>query len=236
VADESGGKVKLVGTQPFVSGQVKADIAELQKALSAAKPEKKDIKRAKVLAVAIGLNAEAMGEKGEAAAIREQAGKVVEELAKENLAGAKEAAKALTTAKAATGGASVDLIKTALFDTDPTVNDWDRDLTMQLFKTARAGGQGIESNIKKWSEKAPVGKDVDTAAQQAQKAAVIGQVLQRMSAPKDKAGGDWKKYASEMEKASEDALDAANKKDGKAMQAAFSRLDKACTNCHEKFK
>ena len=49
-------------------------------------------------------------------------------------------------------------------------------------------------------------------------------------------GGDWKKIAGDMEKAAEEALAAAENKDGKAMQAAFSRLDKACTVCHEKYK
>jgi hypothetical protein len=238
VAADENGKVKLVGTEKFVKDLLKADITELQSALSPAEPKKPALKRARVLAVVIGLNAEATGDKGEAAAIREQAGKVVDAIANEKLAEAKEAAKALTTAKEATGAKPVDLIKVGLFDSDPTTNDWDRDLTMQLFKTPRAGGLGIETNVKKWSGKAPVGKDVDVAAQQAQKAAIIGMTLQRMSAPKDKKekGSEWKKLAEDMQKASEDALVAADKKDGKAMVDAFSRLDKACTVCHEKFK
>lgn len=232
LADE----VSLVGTEKEVTALIKADIADLQKALSPAKPERKDIKRAKVLAMVIALNAKALGGKGESAAIAEQALKVAEALAKEDgLAEAKEAAKALTTAKTATG-ASGDVVKAALFDNDPTVKDWDRDLAMQLFKTPRAGGLGIESKIKAWAEKAPVGKDTELAANFAQKVGVIGQALQAVAPPSGKGADEWKKLATDMQTASQEAVAAAAKKDGKAMMAAFGRIDKACTVCHEKFK
>ena len=234
-ADEAGGRVKLVGSEQQVGDFLKADIADLQKALSAAKPEKKDLKRARVLAVVIGLNAEALGSKGEVAAVREQAGKVLESLAKDDLDGAKEAAKGLTTVKTATGAKQPELVR-YLFDDDPAVKDWDRDLTMQLFKTPRAGGMGIEAKLKSWAEKAPIGKDVDLAIPYAQKSAVVAIALQKMTPPKGKAATEWKKYAVDMQTASEEAMAAAAKKDGKAMLAAFGRLDKACTICHEKFK
>src|SRR5260221_12408048 len=69
---DKAGAVKLVGEKKDVSDLLKSDIAELQKALSAAKPEKKDLKRARVLAVVIALNAQALGD-DETMAICEQA-------------------------------------------------------------------------------------------------------------------------------------------------------------------
>jgi len=234
---EESGKVKLIGKNGDVVKLIEADTDELNKTLSPAKPDKKDLKRAKVLAVVIGLNAQALGSgNAEAAAMHEQAGKVLAALNKDDgLAEAKEAAKALKTAKAGTG-ATVDLVK-GLFDEDPTVKDWDRDLVMQLFKTTRAGGLGIESKIKSWSEKAPAGgKDMDLAANYAQKSAVIGMALQRMTAPKGKPAAAWQKLAKDMQVASEEAMEAAAKKDGKALMIAFGRVDKACTICHEQYK
>lgn len=233
VAADEAGKVKLVGgDQKYVGDLVEADIKALNDLLSANPPKKPQIKQARVLAIVIGLNAEAAGNK----AVRAHAGKVVEALADEKLAEAKEAAKALVSAKG-DGAASGDIIKSGLFDKDPTTNDWDRDLAMQLFKTSKAGGLGIEGNIKnKWVGKAPVGKDVDVARAHAQKAAVIGLALQQMGPPKGKPDADWKKYAADMTKAADEAAAAAKKNDGKAMVAAFNQLDKACTNCHEKYK
>ncbi len=229
------GSVKLVGDKGDVENLVKADVAELQKLLSEAKPEKKKIKQARVLAVVIAMNAEALG--GDSAAVRDQAAKVAEALAKDDgLKEAKEAAKGLTTVKTPSG-AHGDPIKT-LFDDDPNVRDWDRDLIMQLFKTPRAGGLGIESKVKAWAEKAPVGKDMDLAATYAQKCAVVGQVLQRINQPKGKpiSEADWKKYAADMSAAADEAMKAAKSKDGKAVMNAFGKVDKACTVCHEKAK
>lgn len=235
-ADEAGA-VKLIGNEKAVSELVQADVKELQSILSAGAPEKKNLKRAKVLAMVIGLNTQAIG-KGEAMAIHDQAGKVLEALGKDDLAAAKEASKAMTTAKNG-GGKAHDVVK-GMFDADPTVNDWDRDLVMQLFKTPRAGGIGIENKIKAWAEKAPVGKDLELAANYAQKSAMIGLALQRMAPPakQKQLTADWKKLAEDMTSASEEAykLASAEKKDGKALMASMSRIDKACTVCHEKFK
>jgi hypothetical protein len=232
-ADE--GAVKLVGEKGKVTALVDADIDALNTLLSpnAGAIKKPQIKQARVLAIVIGLNAEAVGDK----AVRNAAGAVVAALADDKLDEAKEAAKAMKTKKAVAGG-NVDLVKTGLFDKDPATNDWDRDLAMQLFKTARAGGLGIEGKVKDWSGKPPVGKDLESAAVYAQKAAMIGQVLQKMTPPKDKklSEAEWKKWASDMTTAAEEAMTAAQKRDGKATMAAFSRVDKACTVCHEKAK
>src|SRR5258706_14728487 len=53
--------VKLFGASADVKKLTAADISDLQKTLGAAKDEKKDGKRAKVLAIVIGLSAQATG-------------------------------------------------------------------------------------------------------------------------------------------------------------------------------
>jgi hypothetical protein len=229
--------VKLVGEKNAVGKLIAADIDLLKKALSAPKPEKKDQKRARVLAVVIGLNAQAVGN-DESKAIFEQVYKVAHALAQEDgLADAKKAVAAVGVSKSPTGEKTGDIVK-FLFDEDPTVKDWDRDLAMQLFKTPRAGGLGFESKIKDWSESAPkAAKDLETAAGIAQRTAVIGMALEKMTAPKkSKPGTDWKKYSQDLQAASADALKAAGSKDSKALQASLARMDQACTVCHEKTK
>jgi hypothetical protein len=227
-ADEAG-NVKLIGSAKDVNKLIKDDAAELQKALSDSKPKPKDRKRAQLLAVVIALNAKALGAEG--AGIQAQATKIAEALAKgdDGMATAKKEAAKLLSAKA--DGAAGDAIKT-LKDED---GSWDRDLAMQLFKTARAGGLGIEGKVKSWSEKAPASKEMETAAAYAQKCAVVGMILDQMSPPKDKkvSAADWKKYADDMTAASADAMKAAKNGDGKAVASAFSRVDRACTVCHE---
>ncbi len=232
-ADE-GGKAKLIGSAKDVSKLIGDDAADLQKALSAAKPAAKDVKRARMLAVVIALNAQALGGNGMAA--REQAVKVAEALAKgdEGLADAKKAAAAITTTKSPGSGAIGDPVKT-LMDDDPATKDWDRSLAMQLFRLPRMGGLGIESKIKIWVEKPPAGKDMDMAASFAQKAAVVGEALQEMSPPKDKkvAAEQWKKFASDLTNSAEEAFKAAKSGNRDAVKSAFGRVDQSCVACHE---
>lgn len=228
------GKVKLVGEKPVVNNYIKADIAALKAALD--KGELKDKKRARVLAVVIGLNAQAIGG-DEGAAMYEQAYKVADALAQDDAAKAKGLAGDMGKSAKPSGDKMGDIVK-FLFDDDPTVKDWDRDLTMQLFKTPRAGGFGYEQKIKDWAEAPPkAAKDFELAAGIAQRSAVIGMALEKMTAPKKaKPGTTWKKYAEDMQNASVDVMKAAEKKDGKALQAALNRVDAACTICHEKTK
>src|SRR5262245_17716709 len=88
VAADEAGKVKLVGgDQKYVGDLVEADIKALNDLLSANPTKKPQLKQARVLAIVIGLNAEAAGNK----AVRTQAAKVVEALADEKTAEAKEA-------------------------------------------------------------------------------------------------------------------------------------------------
>ncbi len=232
-ADE-GGKTKLIGSAKDVSKLIGEDSAELKKALSAAKPSKKDLKRARLLAIVVAMNAEALGENG--AAQREQAVKVAEALAKgdEGIADAKSAAAALTTAKSPGGGTVSDPVKTMM---DEDTKDWDRELAMQLFKASSAGGLGIEAKFKYWlNTKPPTEKDMDIAASFAQKSAVVGMILQRMAAPKDKGitPDDWKKFSANLTSSAEDAMKAAKGRDAKATLAAIGRVDQACTACHDK--
>ncbi len=220
------GAVKLFGSASDVKKMTATDISDLQKILSASKVAKKDAKRAKVLAVVIGLNAEASGNM----AMAEQAGKVLDALKEDNTGAAKTAAAGLTSASGA--GKSVDLVK-YLYDND--AKDWDRDLTMQLFKTPRAGGFGIESKIKKWGEDGVKEGDLSALASAAQKCAVIGSAAEKMEPPPDKKQNkaDWTKYAKDLQTASMQAM---NAKDAKSAKTAIDRMDKACTSCHEMFK
>ncbi len=235
VADDSK-PVKLAGSPKVLNDVLKKDVEELQKALSAAKPEKKDIKRAKVLALVVGLTAQSLAESPEHSGLSAQAAKVLSALGADSLAKAKEAAQGLSSPSSGGDGNKADLVKMALFDSSE--NDWDRDLSMQLFKTVRAGGQGIESKIKAWSEKAPSGKDGESVVPFAHRTAVVAAALQQMGPPKGKSGDEWKKFAADMQSAAEQILELASKDkpDGKSLVQAFNRLDHACTVCHEKFK
>jgi|DewCreStandDraft_4_1066084.scaffolds.fasta_scaffold144515_1 hypothetical protein len=227
--------VKLGGSQKVLQSVLQKDIEELQQALSAPKPEKKNLKRAKMLALVVGLTAKSLGSDGEHAAMAAQAGKILSALGSDNLAAAKDGAKALGTSKSV-DSAQIDLIKAALYDSSE--KDWDRDLSMQLFKTVRAGGLGIESKIKAWSEKAPTGKDLDLVVPFAHRTAVVAAALKEITPPKGKSADEWKKYASDMHAAAEQVLELASKEkpDAKSLVQAFNRLDHACTVCHEKFK
>lgn len=222
-ADEPS--VKLFGDKAKVAGYLKEDIAELQKILGAAKIEKKDVKRAKVLAMVIGMNAQATGNMG----AHEAAGKVLAALKAEDNGAAKTAAGGFASAGS---GKAQNLVK-HMFDDDS--KDWDRDLVMQLFKTPRAGGQGIESKIKKWAEDGVKAGDVAAVNAAGQKSAVIGAAIEQMDPPPAKKGfkSDWIKFAKDMQAAAEEA---ANAKDAKGAQAALGKIDAACTKCHEKFK
>lgn len=220
------GAVKLFGSPGDVKKMTDADIADLQKILSAGKVAKKDAKRATVLAVVIGLNGQASGNM----ALNEQAGKVLAALADENTADAKKAAAGLSSASG--GGKAVDVVK---YLYDNSAKDWDRDLTMQLFKTPRAGGFGIESKIKKWGEEGVKATDLPAVASAAQKCAVIGAAAEKMEPPPNKKNekADWTKYAKDLQTAATAAI---NAKDPKSAKTAIDQMDKACTACHEKFK
>jgi hypothetical protein len=221
---EEGGSVKIFGTTESVRAALATDIAELQKILAAAKVEKKDSKRAKTLALVIGLNAKAVG----LMALHEEAGKVLAALADDNNADAKKAAAGLANAKG--DGKAVDLTK---FFID--ANDYDRDLVMQLFKTPRAGGLGIESKIKKWGEDGVTAKDMPAVAAAAQKSAIIGAAIEGFDPPpaKKQLKKEWVQYAKDLQAAADEAIKA---KDPKAAKTAIDRLDRACTACHDKFK
>ena len=117
------GAVKLFGSAGDVKKMTATDIAELQKILSASKVAKKDAKRAMVLAVVIGLNAQASGNMAQ----HEQAGKVLAALADENTADAKKAAAGLNSASGS--GKAVDVVK---FLYDNGAKDWDRDAIIRF--------------------------------------------------------------------------------------------------------
>jgi hypothetical protein len=221
-ADEK--TVKLFGSPDSVKKLTATDITDLQKILAAAKVEKKDSKRAKVLALVIGLNAQAAGDM----ALHEQAGKVLAALADDKFDDAKKAAAGLANAKG--DGKAVDLMK---FFFDPP--DWDRDLLMQLYKTPRAGGLGIESKIKKWGEDGVKASDMAAVVAAAQKSAVIAAAIESIDPPlaKKQFKKEWSQYAKDLQAAAEEAIKA---KDPKAAKTAIDRMDKACTACHEKFK
>src|SRR5262249_18056591 len=150
-------------------------IALLQKILSG-KPEKKDLKQAKVLAYVVGVEAQAL----HWLTIHEQMDGVLTALGRDNLTDARNLASNVLPVK--TPGKSIELTKHFL-----DAGDWDRDLIMQLFKSKRTGGLEIEVKIKGWVG-AGVGRQEFGAEMDAtHKVSVIGSALEKMAPPPAKA-------------------------------------------------
>jgi len=201
--------------------------------------EKKNVKRAKVATMMLGVYAEASinanKDKAKMEALQSQAAKVLEDLLKDDgLADAKKEAAKLGSPSGS--GAKMDWLK-AVWDAEN--KDYDRDLAMQLFKSTRAGGLGYEKKIKDFAEKDLTAKDMAETVTLAYKAAMIAQAVERIgptTAMGKKTPETWAKFAKDLQTSAVETGNAAAKKDAKATKAAIGRMDKACVNCHEVFK
>lgn len=240
IRSEAADGPKLVVSGPSARKLIEDDIKELQKALQPAKVEKRDQRRAKVLAMCIALNSQSLmatgsGDKATLGGNYETAIKVAEALHDDKVADAKTAAAGFGKAKA-TAVKPVDVTK-YLKDGD----DLDIDTGMQPFKSTRAGGLGIEKMIKDIAEapKNPPAKDLPKIATMANRAATMTMYLEHL-APKENIGkrtkAAWTKYINDLRIASMEAAAAAEKKDAAATKAALAKMDVSCVACHEIFK
>jgi hypothetical protein len=236
-AAEEPATYKMIIPPTALGDLIKEDTKVVNDALKGPKVEKKDIKRAKVATMVLGIYAEAgMGTKDTAKmeALQGHAAKVLEDLLKDDaLAEAKKDAAKLGTSGS---GAKMDWLK-AVWDAEN--KDYDRDLAMQLFKSTRAGGLGYEKKIKDFAEKDLTAKDMAETVILAYKAAMIAQAVERIgptTAMGKKTPETWAKFAKDLQTSAVETGNAAAKKDAKATKAAIGRMDKACVNCHEVFK
>ena len=229
---------KLIIPAAALSDLIKDDTKVVADALKGPKVEKKDLKRAKVATMVLGIYAEAGLSGKEAAkmeALQGQAAKVLEDLLKEDgAADAKTDAAKLGTPSGS--GAKFDWLK-AVWDSDN--KEYDKDLAMQLFKSTRAGGLGYEKKIKDFAEKDLTAKDMTEIVNLAYKVAMISQAVERIgptTAMGKKSPENWVKFAKDLQASAVETGDAAAKKDAKTAKAAIGKMDKACVNCHEVFK
>jgi hypothetical protein len=225
-ADENKDLEKPSAQSRDLEKWAKADVAALQQLL-AGKLERKDVKRAKVLAYVVGVDAQSL----QWLTVHEQMDGVLAALGRDDLNGARTIVAIISPAK--TLGKSVDLTKHFL-----DAGDWDRDLIMQLFKSSRQGGLGIEGKIKGWVAAGVGRQEFDIVGETAHKVSVIGSALEKMAPPNAKARQkpQWLKFSKGLQEASAEAIAAAGKKDALAAAAALTKVDAACVNCHTIFK
>jgi len=230
---------KLVIPAAAAQSLIKEDIKELQKAANLAGPKKGDLRRVRVLAVLIAQNAEGLaaagqGDKAELAGQHAAAIEILELLQKDApAADVKKSAAKFDGAKG-DGIKPADLTK---YLKDDGMPDWDT--SMQLYKSTRAYGLGIEKLVKDFSEKNPTAKDLPTIATAAYRAASVTAYLERLPPNEDsgkKTKAAWQKYVQDARASALEAAAAAEKKDAKATKAALAKMDVSCVGCHDVFK
>jgi hypothetical protein len=194
-------------------------------------PQPKDIKRAKMLTLDIALTAKA----GKNEALYGQAVKVLEALKDDDLAKAVAAARPLAAdlSNPKAEATTADAIKLVLWDADNKT--WDKDLAMQLFKTARAGGLAYEKAIKDYAEKNPPAGELAKIAMMSNRIAMISQAIEQIGVG-EKSPAEWKKFAEILRTTAVEVGDAATKKNAAAVKTGLGRMDTSCVNCHTKFK
>ncbi|HZT82706.1 MAG TPA: cytochrome c [Gemmataceae bacterium] len=111
------------------------------------------------------------------------------------------------------------------------------------FMPGAAAPNGIEAKIigtKKELSKAQLDKEGKAWL----RAAYIAEAVAQVTLPKcpvqkkmgDKDPKEWKQWAEEMKKSSDDLVKAIKAKDGKAATASIKSLNKACSDCHGPFR
>lgn len=115
----------------------------------------------------------------------------------------------------------------------------DMEELMYQFKKTTVGGLGIEAEIKDISaKKTTIAPDkASTMAARILAVANFSDVIEPTKGFTPKTPKkDWDESNNAMREAAKEVLAAANAKDAKKMQAAYFKLDGACTSCHDKFK
>jgi hypothetical protein len=213
---------------------IEADIAYLQKNLEKP-PEKRAVGTLKSVAMLIALQAqnEMAGKDGpKMAALRDQALKVAEALAKKDFAAAKAAADGLSKPS---GGAMkpVKLHEQAKFDLAEL---------MSVFRLAKVGGLNIEKDIRDQAKK-ETELDVKLVGELGAHSNLVGQYALEMPAENAAANPankkKWDGYTQDMMKLSgEVSTEAAKgaKADKAKLKSLLGKLDASCTACHNEFR
>lgn len=218
---------------PEVTGKlVEADIALLQKKL-ATKPAKRAEGSLKAVAMMIALYADqnASGKDAEKMiALRSQALKVAEAIAKKDFAAAKTAAEGLSKPS---GGdkKAIKLHEQAKFDIAEV---------MSPFRAATVDGLNIEKDIRAQAKGVT---DVKLVGDLAAHTTLLGEYTLLLPVEKATANAankkKWDDYTNDMLKLSRDiAAEAAKgaKADKAGLKSKLSKLDGSCTACHNDFR
>jgi hypothetical protein len=207
---------------------VEEDSKDIQKILNAEKVRRPDRRRALVSALVVATVANNNAKDPQMAAVRDQAVHLLNALKADDADTAKEAAKRLTSVKPAGPGTMQNLgLEKYLKEGD----DFDRDTTMQLFKSTRAGGLGIETMIQQYAKTAPTAKEMEKIMAALYRVQILTEVIDKV-APEGKAT-KWGGYSKALKEA---VGEATTKKKPEDLKAALNKLDGACSACHAEFK
>jgi hypothetical protein len=207
---------------------VDEDSKEIRKILTADKVRGADRRRAMVSAMVVATVANNNAKDPQMAAVRDQAVQLLDALQKDDSDAAKEAAVKLVSVKPAGPGKTQNLgLEKYLKDG----NDYDRDTTMQLFKSTRIGGLGIETMIQQYAKTAPSAKEMDKIMAALYRVQILTEVVDKI-APEGKAA-KWGGFTKALKEA---VADATAKKRPEDLKVALDRVDGACAACHAEFK
>jgi hypothetical protein len=215
-----------------LSAQVIAgDIDYLQKAL-AKTPEKRALPTIKAGALILAYHAQANlgGAKGdEMAALRDQAVKVAEAVAKKDYAAAKTLAEGLKSAK---GGEKKEVALHTLAKIDIAE-------IMSTFRKSTVGGRNYEDDLKTMAKKGVT--DVKLAGRVAGAAYAISDFAAKLppTGLNDAKMKQWNDFVKDMAAVGKDFAAEAGKGDGadkKKLGAIAQKMDKNCVDCHAVFK
>ena len=210
---------------------IAADVAFLEKGLSK-DPQKREIPTLKAVAMLLALHAQNNldGKDGDKmAALRAQALKIAEALAKKDIAGAKTAAAGLSDPK---GGDK----KPLKLD---TMHKLDLDEVMSCFRKSTVGGLNIEADIRSSAKAVTDPKAIGILAGRVNAVAEYTQAFAPDNAKDGAKKKQWDEWSKEMGVISKDIATEAAKGD-KASKPELSKklkaLDTNCTACHNVFK
>ena len=203
---------------------IKSNIDYLTMKLSK-EPQRREIPRIHGAAMILAQQAQTSGN----GALRDQAVKVADAVAKQDFTGAKTAADGLAAAKG-------DMAKPVELH---TMGGVDLAVIMSTFSLERVGGLNIEKDIST-GMKDPA--DKEALVRVAQNCAAIGEYTKHLPT-KDAAEGDdkkaWDEFTVNMIKVSNEiAAEAAkgDKADDEMLKKKLLSLDDTCYNCHDKFR
>ncbi len=219
---------------PVVTGKmIDGDIAFLQKGLAKA-PDKAAVPTLKATAMIIALYAQnnLTGDDAAAmAALRAQALKVVEAIAKKDFKAASTEAGKLKSPPASTDTKALKLHELHKFELSEV---------MSAFRNAPRG-LNIEKDIREQAKaKAP---DAKLSGEVAAHSILLGEFMSAM--PSEKAAANpankkkWDGYTSDMTKLAKDIVDESakgDKADKALVKSKLSKLDGSCTACHNEFR